>query len=71
MAKYIKPMIDVLYFDEDENIAVTLSANIEASPLPGTTNGQYSAYLLNQDLYKYEKTERTATVDVRDLQVRH
>ena len=74
MAKYIKPMIDVLYFEEEDSIVT--ASRIEEE-ITGSADGQYSAYLLNQHIFydreaaSKESNGGTVTVDVRNLTIRN
>lgn len=68
MVRYIKPVIDVLYFDEEEILTASAGNNAK-EPTIEITNGQYSAYLLNEDIFGHKTSSQNVTVDVRDIKI--
>ncbi|MDO5396540.1 MAG: hypothetical protein Q4G33_01295 [bacterium] len=58
MAKYSKPIIDVLYFDEEE--VVTAST---------PEKGRYAADLMNEYFFGEGKASQTTTVNIQQVKV--
>ena len=66
MTKYIEPMLDILYFDEEE-ITAALSNTPQPTDEPQTA--RYSADLMNEYFLYERDAKQTSTVRLRDVGV--
>lgn len=59
MEKYSKPIIDILYFDEEDIVTASGDPN----------KARYSADLMNGYFFEDRKASQTTTVTIQDIKV--